>query len=180
LGQNKSNTFEIHLNNSQLSLFIWARPTFFFPGQPTRAPRLSPLPPSPAASRVPRVSDPTPPAPAQNRANRPRAPRPGRCQPGHGRGTARSCSKQTLEWVLTPEPHCLPLFPSAVRPSAFKSRRSPSHPPFHSTPSRPRSSMPPPPPSSLASVHWLGMPGLPLPSLNSAEPWSPFISSVSR
>jgi hypothetical protein len=128
-------------------------PHLFF----SRSAHACPTPLSPpslsAASRVPRVSDPTPPAPAQNRANRPRAPRPGRGQPGHGRGAARSCSKQTLEWVLTPEPPCLPLFPSAVRPSAFKSRWSPSHPPFRSTPSRPRSSMPPPPPSSLASVH---------------------------
>jgi hypothetical protein len=43
LGQNKSNTFEIHLNNSQLSLFIQARPTSFF----FRSAHARPMPLSP-------------------------------------------------------------------------------------------------------------------------------------
>jgi hypothetical protein len=45
------NSFEIHLNNSQSPLFIWARPaSCFSPGRPTRARALL-LSPSPADTR---------------------------------------------------------------------------------------------------------------------------------
>jgi hypothetical protein len=54
-GQNKSNSFEIHLNNSQLSLFIQARPTPFLSWVGPRAARPSlpaplPLPAGPRSS----------------------------------------------------------------------------------------------------------------------------------
>jgi hypothetical protein len=58
LSQNKSNSFKIHLNNSQSLLFIRARPTSFFPGSaharraPHSPPSLSHCRPSLARQRL--------------------------------------------------------------------------------------------------------------------------------
>jgi hypothetical protein len=70
LGQNKSNSFEIHLKNSQSSLFIRARPTSLFLRVGPRVSRASvfaPPPPSPTAGRVPHVNVALPHPPAHSR-----------------------------------------------------------------------------------------------------------------
>jgi hypothetical protein len=136
--QIKSNSFEIHLNNSQSSLFIQTRPTSSFPGRPTRTPRLSLLPPSPTA---------------------------GQCRAA--RSIPRRSEPRPLSHALHVSPELPPLnsgppapFSSLSRtPSVFKSRRPPSRSPLCSAPSHPRSSTPPPPPSFPKSARQPRTPG---------------------
>jgi hypothetical protein len=161
LGQNKSNSFEIHLKNSQSSLFIRARPTSLFLRVGPRVSRASvfaPPPPSPTAGRVPHVNVALPHPPAHSRC--PPGPTVARSHSSAARAAlhchvatppptpaARGSMPATrgiphharapsffpvpaLHVAPTPGPPCLPLFPSAARPSAFKSRWPPSHSPF--------------------------------------------------
>jgi hypothetical protein len=167
-GQNKSNSFEIHLNNSQLSLFIQARPTPFLSWVGPRAARPSlpaplPLPAGPRSSVDQRCLTVRTRRTALVRRGRAAA---GRCHAAR----AIPCRARAPISLSHSRPPCgappqtpyapSPLFLLCRAPSAFKSRRPPSR--FPLSPSLCFSSAPdvPSPPSSLPVT----LPPLPSPN----------------